>query len=87
LSLQGVVYLIHDGVRLDHIGGHGRAHTNPCELGVYDSDEVAYLSCALGSCVSCSNGGYVMASTSFYERGFSVPSHQFLHSLLQFYGL
>jgi hypothetical protein len=24
---------------------------------------------------------------AFYERGFSVPSHQFLYSLRQFYGL
>jgi hypothetical protein len=26
--------------------------------------------------------GYVLAFTVFYERGFSVPSHQFLHSLM-----
>jgi hypothetical protein len=32
-------------------------------------------------------GGYVMACVTFYERGFSVPSHQFLCSQLQFYGL
>jgi hypothetical protein len=24
---------------------------------------------------------------AFYERGFGVPSHRFLHSLLQFYDL
>jgi hypothetical protein len=28
-----------------------------------------------------------MACVAFYERVFSVSSHQFLHSLLQFYGL
>jgi hypothetical protein len=32
-------------------------------------------------------GGYVMACVTFYERGFSVPSHQFLRSSLQFYDL
>jgi hypothetical protein len=26
--------------------------------------------------------GYIMASTVFYERGFGVPSHLFLRSLL-----
>jgi hypothetical protein len=26
-------------------------------------------------------GGYIMACTTFYERGFGVPSHRFLHSL------
>jgi hypothetical protein len=31
--------------------------------------------------------GYVVACLSFYERGFGVPLHQFLHLLLQFYGL
>jgi hypothetical protein len=30
--------------------------------------------------------GYVMACVAFYERRFNVPSHQFLRSLLQFYG-
>jgi hypothetical protein len=32
-------------------------------------------------------GGYIVAYTVFYERGFGAPSHQFLHSLLWFYGL
>jgi hypothetical protein len=32
-------------------------------------------------------GGYVVACTAFYERGFGVPPHQFLHSLLQYYAL
>jgi hypothetical protein len=32
-------------------------------------------------------GGYIMACVMFYERGFGVPSHQFLYLLLQFYGL
>jgi hypothetical protein len=31
--------------------------------------------------------GYVVACAAFYERGFGVPSHRFLYSLLQFYGL
>jgi hypothetical protein len=32
-------------------------------------------------------GGYVVAYVAFYERGLGVPSHRFLCSLLQFYGL
>jgi hypothetical protein len=32
-------------------------------------------------------GGYVVACTAFYERRFCVPSHHFLRSLLQLYGL
>jgi hypothetical protein len=32
-------------------------------------------------------GGYVMACAAFYERGFGVPSHQFLYYLLRSYGL
>jgi hypothetical protein len=32
-------------------------------------------------------GGYVVACMMFYEQGFGVPSHRFLHSLLRSYGL
>jgi hypothetical protein len=32
-------------------------------------------------------GVYIVACMAFYKREFCVPSHQFLHSLLQFYGL
>jgi hypothetical protein len=32
-------------------------------------------------------GRYVVSCVAFYERGFGEPSHQLLHSLLQFYGL
>jgi hypothetical protein len=31
--------------------------------------------------------GYVVTFLAFYERGFGVPSHQFLHWLLQYYDL
>jgi hypothetical protein len=31
--------------------------------------------------------GYVVSFTTFYERGFDVPPHQFHHSLLRYYGL
>jgi hypothetical protein len=31
-------------------------------------------------------GGYIVACTTIYEWEFGVPSHQFLYSLLQFYG-
>jgi hypothetical protein len=32
-------------------------------------------------------GGHTMVCTAFYERGFGVLAHQFLHSLLQFYAM
>jgi hypothetical protein len=31
--------------------------------------------------------GYVVSFTAFHERGFSVPPHPFLCSLLRYYGL
>jgi hypothetical protein len=73
---------------MDHVRVHARAPTNPCESGVYDGGRAHDLPRARGSCIPHSGGGgYVMAYVAFYERGFSVPSHQFLHSLLQFYRL
>jgi hypothetical protein len=32
-------------------------------------------------------GGYIVACTTFYERGVDVPSHRFLYSLLRSYDL
>jgi hypothetical protein len=32
-------------------------------------------------------GGYIVTCVVFYEWGFDVPSHWFLHFQLQFYGL
>jgi hypothetical protein len=32
-------------------------------------------------------GGYMVACMTFYKRGFSVPSHRFLFSLLLYYEL
>jgi hypothetical protein len=37
--------------------------------------------------VLAGGGGYIVAYATFYERGFGVPSHRFLRSLLLFYGL
>jgi hypothetical protein len=31
--------------------------------------------------------GYVVSFVAFYERGFGTPPHQFLCSLLRYYGL
>jgi hypothetical protein len=31
--------------------------------------------------------GYVVSFVAFYERGFSMPPHRFLHSLLRYYDL
>jgi hypothetical protein len=38
---------------------------------------------ALPTCVE----GYVVSFVAFFEQGFDMPSHQFLHSLLRYYGL
>jgi hypothetical protein len=31
--------------------------------------------------------GHVVAFTAFFERGFGVPSHRFLHSLVHYYNM
>jgi hypothetical protein len=92
LSLRGVISAflqIYGGVGLDHIGCHARPPAKPHESGVYDSGGVGYLSCIRGSRVPSSGegGGYVTTCTEFYEQRFGAPSHQFLRSLLQLYGL
>jgi hypothetical protein len=92
LSIRGVVslsLLFYGGVELTHVGGHARAPAKPCKLGVYDYRRVRNLTCARGSYISSSGGGrgYIMAYTTFYERGCGVPSHWFLLSLLLFCGL
>jgi hypothetical protein len=60
LSLWEVIslfLLFHGRVELAHIGGYARAPTKSHELGVYGRGRVSYLSCARGSCISCSSGG------------------------------
>jgi hypothetical protein len=60
LSSQGVnspSLLIHGRVGLDRVRGHARAHGEPRELGVSYIGGVGHLSCARGSCISCSSGG------------------------------
>jgi hypothetical protein len=92
LSLQGAAspsLLHHGGVLLDCVRDHARAPTKPHESGVYDNGGARDLPCARGSSIPYfdGGGGYVVACAAFYEWGFSVPSHQFLRSLLQFYDL
>jgi hypothetical protein len=90
LTLLGVAFpsfLIHGGIGLDHIRGQARAPAKPCESGVYDGGAACNFPCARGSRIPYSGGGYIMVWVVFYEPGFGMPSHQFLHSLLQFYGL
>jgi hypothetical protein len=77
----------HGGVGLDHVGGHARAPAKPRESRVYDGSGAHELPRSRGSHIPCADGGYVMACTVFYEGGFGEPSHQFLHSMLHFYGL
>jgi hypothetical protein len=79
--------LFHGGIRLVCIGDHARAPTKYSKSGVFDSGRACYLSCSHGSCVPCHGGGYVMACSTFYKRGFGAPSHRFLRLLLLFYGL
>jgi hypothetical protein len=89
LSLLGVAppsLLSNGGARLDRIRGHTRAPAEPHESGVYDEGRARDLP-PEDPASPVPAGGYIMACTMFYERGFGVPSHQFLHSLLQFYGL
>jgi hypothetical protein len=90
LSFLGVAspcLLIHGRVGLDHIRGHARERAKPGELGVYGSGSACDLLHARGSHIPRSWGGYVMACMTFYEWWFGVPSHRFLYSLLQLYGL
>jgi hypothetical protein len=57
LSLWGVVYLFllfYGRVELACIRGHARTSTKPHKLGDYYCGGVSYLSCAWGSCISCS---------------------------------
>jgi hypothetical protein len=90
LSLWGVAslsLLFHGGVGLAHVEGHVRAPAKSRKLGVHDSGGVSYLLFARGPCISSPVEGYIVACTTCYERGFGVPSHRFLCSLLQFYDL
>jgi hypothetical protein len=89
-ELTGVASLslpFHGAIGLACIRDYARAPAKLGKLGVYDRGGVSYLSCAQGFCISCCNGGYIVACAAFYEQGFGVPSHRFLHSLLWSYGL
>jgi hypothetical protein len=60
MSLLGIAspsLLNHGGVGLDHIGGHARAPTKPCESGVYDGGRARDLPRAQGSRIPCVSGG------------------------------
>jgi hypothetical protein len=60
LRLRGVIslsILFHGGLELARVEGYERAPAKPHESGVYDRSLVSYLSCARGSCISCSDGG------------------------------
>jgi hypothetical protein len=90
MGLRGVISLslfFHGRVELACIGGHTRTPAKPHKSGVYNYGEVSYLSGVEDPASPTLAGRYVVACTAFYERGFGVPSHRFLHFLLQFYGL
>jgi hypothetical protein len=85
LSLLAVAFsslLIHARVGLDRAGGHARAPENLVSQGYMPVAEI--MTCRVPEDPASPNqaGGYVVAYAVFYERGFGVPSHQFLHSLL-----
>jgi hypothetical protein len=77
LSSWGVIshsLLFHGRDGLVHVRGHARAPAKPHKLRVYDRGGVSYLLCARRSCIPCFDGGYAVACTTFYKRGFGVPS-------------
>jgi hypothetical protein len=67
------------GVGLACVGDHARAPAK--------SSKSATCRVPVDSTSPASVGGYVVACSAFYERGFGAPSHQFLRLLLQFCGL
>jgi hypothetical protein len=90
LSLRGVVspsLLIHGGVGLDHVSGQAKALAKPHESGYMITVEFATCRVPDDPVSPALAVGYVMACTTFYEREFNVPSHQFLCCLLEFYSL
>ena len=69
--------MFHGRVKLARVGGYARAHAKP--HATYRVHEDPASPTLVGGCA--------VACTVFYERGFGVPSHQFLRSLLQSYSL
>jgi hypothetical protein len=69
--------MFHGRVKLARVGGYARAHAKPHATYRVHEDTASPTPAE----------GYVMACTTFYDRGFGVPSHQFLRSLLQSYSL
>jgi hypothetical protein len=60
---------------------------NLISQGYMMAEELAAYLVPVDPAFSVLTGGYVVACMTFYERGFGMPSHRFLRSLLQSYGL
>jgi hypothetical protein len=58
-----------------------------CEERVYDVAELAACRVPEDPVFPAPTEGYMVCFVAFYEREFGMPSHWFLRSLLQYYGL
>jgi hypothetical protein len=72
---------------LDSFHHYANPHVKTHEAWVYGADRAQGLPRARGPYASTPVEGYVVSLVAFYERGFGTPQHQFLHSLLWYYGL
>jgi hypothetical protein len=72
---------------LDSLHHYAGPSTKTCEAGVYDGGGAHDLPCARGPAFSALAEGYMVSFVAIYERGFGMPSHQFLRLLLCYYGL
>jgi hypothetical protein len=70
------------GPRLDLFRGHAGAPIEPHEPGVHDGGRARNLRVPEDAASAMLAEGYVVAFAVCCEWGFSVPSHQFLRSLL-----
>jgi hypothetical protein len=80
-DLEGVAFpssLSHGRAGLGSSHRYSRPPTKTHEAWVYSTAELE---------VSHVPEGYMVSFMSFYERGFNMPPHQFIHSLLQYYSL
>jgi hypothetical protein len=87
LSLRGVVppcLVFHVGVALVVMQEHLQNLVSP---GYMTATELATCCVPKNPTSPVPMGGYIVVCPTFYKRGIGVPSHRFLCSLLQFYGL
>jgi hypothetical protein len=85
-DLEGVVlpsFLSHGGTRFIPFYHYTKPTVETRESWVYGSGRAQGLSVTGGPCVPCAYGRiHGILYRILYERGFGMPPHQFLHSLL-----